>query len=262
MAKLKLHDYIHLLDRMLDREGLAEIERDAIFNDPTNAEMISAMFYKRTHPKEVIKELDRRPVEAMYASLRESLEELGYINEAQEIPELTPGQKYAVDFLKSKGLKLVSNPTQLRRGTLMFQKGNENEYWAIYKTGYIRKGGYGKSWYGAHDDEPLTLKMGVIDKIRPAQYQGGGKIDDDEYMELAHMISKKLARQSSIKKKENDPEYIRKKQQKESRKRVNELVDMMVDVLEDGRLGIEYGTDATEEERIKAVEKLYKKFIS
>jgi len=455
MAKLKLADYIQIIDRMLERDGLAEVERDAIFNDPINIEMISARFHKRTHPREIIKELDRRPIEAMYASLDETLFDLGYIaeakkkpttktgkdkkfkkvmgefgkgkltpyhakgslkskkqggskqahkqalaiafseagmseaflneagwdsfwdhedgitvdgqklkvryyvvydtphnldlivsvpaseieklgydpvgdlelwshgneydinvreiddadayylvtgdqtapplkwkseytkeefenvlikqqaimnkrrklSEAREIPELTDGQKYAVDFLSSKGLQHISSATQLRRGTLMFKDPNDvwndqtwnpgtrryeksaptYRHWALYKTGYVRTGN--------------GEKMEVRGKIRAPQYKGGGLIDDDEYMELAHLVAEKI---NSIKRRESkktDPEEIKKAEKRASYQRVDELYKMMEEILDNGRVGTEYGTRGSEEEKLKALQKLYKRYF-
>jgi len=244
---------------MLEREGLAEVERDSIFNDPTNIEMISAKFKTKTHPHKVFKELDRRPVDSMYASLDESLNELGYLSEADEMPELTPGQKYAVDYLKSKGLNDVTTPRQMRRGTLMFEDPNdvwnENErkshftnkihrpsfrHWAIYRTGYVRTGD-GKT-------------MEVRGRIKEPQYVDKGFIDDDGYMELAELTAVKVNSIRKRNKKANnpDPEIVRKKLQRISNQRINELIDKLEWELKH--------SDLKPEEKIKVVEKFYKKY--
>jgi hypothetical protein len=116
-----------------------------------------------------------------------------YIYESNE--NLTPGQKYAVDFLKPIGLILVSNPKQLKRGTLIFRDtinkwtGDHDRYWGIYKTGYIRTG--------------YQNRIDAIDRIRPAQYEKRGFIDDEDYMELAHLVSEKIRKITRTEKKRN-----------------------------------------------------------
>lgn len=100
-----------------------------------------------------------------------------------EIPELTKGQEYAVNFLKSIGLELMSTPRQLKRGTLFFRDdrtdlGGNTRYWAIYRTGYVRSG--------------TKDKMVVCANIRPSQYEEQGFIDDEEYKELAHIVSSRV----------------------------------------------------------------------
>jgi len=461
MAKLKLEDYIHLLDRMLERDGLAEVERDAIFNDADNAQMISDRFQKRTHPKQVIKELDRRPVEAMYASLRESLENLGYeplneagwdsswteenaikvdgkdlsltyyvvydtpnniqvivavsaseieklgykpegdlelwshgddywhgepededddewweenyvnvreiddseaydlvtddpkappmdwkkeyskeefeqllidnqvimnkrrklkeslneakkkpttktgkdkkfkkvmkefgkgeltpyhaksslkskkqggskqahkqalaiafseagmkkeVYEASETPELTQGQQYAVDYLKSQGLEFISTPSNIKRGTLMFKVKDKNEYWGLYKTGYIRKGDKGHHGYYGHPPNPKTIRMGVIHKIRPPQYEEQGFIDDDEYMELAHIASQKISRARKMEK--------AKEERGGRASYINTMYKRLLNAAENTTYDRYY--KITDDEVKAAIKKLYKKYL-
>ncbi|NMC59305.1 MAG: hypothetical protein GYA51_07990 [Candidatus Methanofastidiosa archaeon] len=50
--------------------------------------------------------------------------------------DLTPGQDYAVKFLKSLGLKLVSTNKDLKRGDLIFED-PFSCLWGIYKRGGI-----------------------------------------------------------------------------------------------------------------------------
>jgi len=95
---------------------------------------------------------------------------------------LTPGQKYAVDFLKPLGFKLVSSNIQIERGNLVFED-PDGIKWAIFRnSGYIRK------WI------PGVDRWNVIHRELPAQHAGGGFIEDDQYMELAELISRKARR--------------------------------------------------------------------
>lgn len=180
MAKATLENYIHLLDRMLENEGLAEIERDEILNDDNNIELISKAFNKRIHPSKIIKQIDRRSIDMMYASMRE-------VNEALTFDdiEMTPGQKYAVNFLKVHGLDFISTPRQLKNGNLVF-KDKEGKLWGIFKYGgYLRKNN-GSRW-------------GVLYRM-----EQGRNIDDDEYMELAEMLINKIKKQQNFLKRKEE----------------------------------------------------------
>jgi hypothetical protein len=83
MGKITLDLYIEILDRLLEREGLSTAERDAIFNDSENAELISNGFSKRVQPAIIFKKLSREPVQSMYAS---------HLQEGKKKPT-TPGGK-------------------------------------------------------------------------------------------------------------------------------------------------------------------------
>jgi len=90
--------------------------------------------------------------------------------------DLTPGQDYAVKFLTSKGFKLISSPIQLKRGNLVFDDPLGNK-WGIFKNGgYIRK------------QTPKADRWGVVFRLSGA---GASQMDDDQYMDLAEMISVK-----------------------------------------------------------------------
>jgi len=90
--------------------------------------------------------------------------------------DLTPGQDYAVKFLTSKGFKLISSPVQLKRGNLVFDDPLGNK-WGIFKNGgYIRK------------QTPKADRWGVVFRQSGA---GASQMDDDQYMDLAEMISVK-----------------------------------------------------------------------
>lgn len=165
---------------------------------------------------------------------------------------LTPGQKYAVDYLTSKGLKFVSDERQLRRGTLMFKDPNDiwndNEYknpwnrkvtpisfrhWALYKTGYVRTG----------DGETMSVRG----RIKPPQREEEGFIDDDEYMELAELAARKM---NNIRK-NNPNKEIQEKLQRISDRRVDDTFSLLDQQL----------YKLIDEERKKVVEKLYKKYF-
>lgn len=96
MPKLDFKGYIHLLDRMLERKGLAEIERDAIFNDDENIELVTKAFEKRIPPQQILDKIDQRPVDAMYAEMREvteSLNEAGWDSFWDQEDAITVGDK-------------------------------------------------------------------------------------------------------------------------------------------------------------------------
>lgn len=197
MSKLKLADYIHIIDRMLEREGLAEVERDSVLNDPTNIEMISVKFQSKTHPSKVVKELDRRPVEAMYASLQESLRILGYIYEAGEAHHLTDGQTYAIEFLKSLGIQFNTPLNRLKKGVLEFIDPLSDTKWQISPTGYIRKLNNASAEvrrqkrFGSY--YAVTPNWILVYSHFPPQWEHGKKyLDDDEYMDLAEIMSRKI----------------------------------------------------------------------
>jgi hypothetical protein len=85
MARIKLEDYVRLLDRMLERRELTEEERDKILNHPTNLDLISQEFERRSHPIVIINKLDMSPIRAEYVEenlVCESLEEF-ILNEAK-----------------------------------------------------------------------------------------------------------------------------------------------------------------------------------
>lgn len=177
LRKLSLQQYIHILDRFFDQKKFSPKERDAIFNDPDNIELISKAYEKGVHPSKLIKNISTDPVDMMYAS-NESLV-------MESLRELTPGQKYAVNLLEPMGLNLVSNEKQLKNGTLVFTAGDEI-YWGIFKTGYVRK--LDKSdppmfgaarWQIVYYDKDNTSGITEID-------------DDSEYMELAQILSEKI----------------------------------------------------------------------
>jgi len=89
---------------------------------------------------------------------------------------LTPGQDYAVKFLTAKGFKLESSPIQLKRGNLVFADPLGNK-WGIFKNGgYIRK------------QTPGADRWGVV---YSQTHAGSSELADDEYMDLAEMISTK-----------------------------------------------------------------------
>jgi len=193
--KLDLEGYILLLDRLLERQGLSSGERDTVFNDVNNIELISNSFEKRVHPAIVLKQLDLEPVKAMYASheVTEAVKGRKILSPSQQaeaikdIP-ISKGKKYAVDFLKTLGLQHISTPLQLKRGTLIFLDPKNNVEWQISGTGYLRKRNLNKK--GAY----LGPEWQMIYSHFPPQYQQGGKkfLQDDEYMDMAEKLSEKI----------------------------------------------------------------------
>ena len=71
---IKLEDYVRLLDRMLERKGLTEEERDKLLNHPDNLDLISQEFEKRAHPTIILKKLNFEPIRVDYI-FSESIEE-------------------------------------------------------------------------------------------------------------------------------------------------------------------------------------------
>jgi len=245
MAKVSLQDYIHILDRFLEREGLAEVERDEVFNDDNNSEIITAAFRKRVHPKKIVDKLDRRPVEAMYAN----------VNEAREMPtEYPPGQQYAMDFLKAAGFKFISGALQASRGNLVF-RAPDGTTWAIF-----RNGGYIRKWRGHYDERKndyhgeWSVMHKSLDNAQP--------IEDDEYMDLVHILTEKYRRSVARKRKKEDPDFIAKKEKRDFYKRSDKIYNQFEDIIEKELLGYKYSVDNPNEEIKRAIKKLYKKYNS
>jgi len=254
--KLNLETYIEVIDRLLERKGLSDVERDEILQFPDNIDLLYKSFSKRIHPKYVLPELNMEPLRNMYNISKYDLEpslqegkkkpttssgkqkkfktvmgefgkgklkpyhaneplkskkqdgtqkelaqaraiafsEAGLTKESfQRITEddesliLTKGQKYAVDFLKVDGLKLISSPLQLTRGNLIFVDHNNNK-WMISNTGYIRK------WQELHSVRSFKYdgKWQVLTRIKPQQWVEKSTMTDDEYMEATHILSNKV----------------------------------------------------------------------
>ena len=377
--KIKLEDYIQLLDRMLEREGFSHAERDEIFNNEDNIELVSSEFHKKTHPLHVFKKLDRKPVEVMYSSSSveetisdwvEKQDELSHLKEGDRImitaygtpgptgeiisinkecaiiglddkfkedkfddgilevelgdiekifeskrkkrkkkpttkkgkekkfkkvmkefgkgkltpyhakeplkskkqngssqahkqalaiafseagltkeslneeeTNLTPGQKYAVNYLELLGLELVSAPNQLSKGTLEFYDKGTDTKWQISGTGYLRKL-TNASW-----ESP---KWAMVYSHFLSQSEMGAKkyLQDDEYMEMAEMLSKKI-RKSKKPKPEVRSSYVY--------RAYKTLLDR-IKILENPP-GFNTGPAVTRKETIEAIKKLYDKFV-
>jgi len=101
------------------------------------------------------------------------------LNEDRKKAHITPGMRYAIDFLEAFGFNLLSTDRQLRNGTLYFVS-PENEEYAIFKTGYIRKkvgSKYDSRWQIINDY--FTKFDHKLDKVV--------YIDDDTYKKLAEL---------------------------------------------------------------------------
>lgn len=91
--------------------------------------------------------------------------------------DLTSGQDYAVKFLKSLGLKLVSTNKDLKRGDLIFDD-PFGCLWGIYKRGgIVRKQSYS-----------YNLAQWGYNTILHRESRNS-PIDDDQYMDLAEILS-------------------------------------------------------------------------
>ncbi|NMC59304.1 MAG: hypothetical protein GYA51_07985 [Candidatus Methanofastidiosa archaeon] len=256
--KLDLEGYILLLDRLLERQGLSSKERDAIFNDVNNIELISNSFEKRVHPRIVFKQLDREPVHLMYSSseVTEAVRGRKILSGKQQselikdIP-LSKGQKYAVDFLKSIGLHHISTPLQLKRGTLIFLDPKNNTEWQISGTGYLRKRDLNKkSWAGP--------EWQMIYSHFPPQYEQGGKkfLQDDEYMDMAEKLSEKIRGARARKEITFRKSYV------------DRLFKLLNDEIKEKLVPLharshynEWEWEVTKEEAAEAVKKLYDKYV-
>jgi hypothetical protein len=157
---------------------------------------------------------------------------------------LPPGQKYAVDFLKSRGLSLISTPLQLKKGTLAFIDKNGNR-WAIYKQGYIRKwndyaqNSYSRTYSGKEGGYPNNGQWGVLHSF-------DSPLSDDQYMDAAEILSEKVSR--SYKKVSKG--YV------ESRVKIiqSNLIDMIKGLKGNTRIPI---TDAEIKEAVKRIYESY-----
>jgi len=259
--KLDLEGYILLLDRLLERQGLSSGERDTVFNDVNNIELISNSFEKRVHPAIVLKQLDLEPVKAMYASheVTEAVKGRKILSPSQQeevikdIP-LSKGKKYAVDFLKSLGLQHISTPLQLKRGTLIFLDSKNNVEWQISGTGYLRKRDLNKkpSYYGGGPEWQMIYSH------FPPQYQQGGKkfLQDDEYMDMAEKLSEKI-RGARSKQEFKAANPFRKSYVDRAYKELMETIK----VLERGEHGHYYVPSVERTEIIEAIKKLYDKYV-
>jgi len=257
--KLDLEGYILLLDRLLERQGLSSGERDTVFNDVNNIELISNSFEKRVHPAIVLKQLDLEPVKAMYASheVTEAVKGRKILSPQQQadlikdIP-LSKGKKYAVDFLKSIGLLHISTPLQLKRGTLIFLDSKNNVEWQISGTGYLRKRDLNRK--GAY----LGPEWQMIYSHFPPQYQQGGKkfLQDDEYMDMAEKLSEKIRGARARKEVTFRKSYV----DRLYRLLNDQIKEKLIPLHTRGRYN-EWEWEVTKEEVKEAVKKLYDKYV-
>lgn len=110
----------------------------------------------------------------------------------ENLSELTDGQNFAVNFLKSSGLSLISTPLQIKRGNLIFKDKNDNIF-MISNTGYIRKLGQ-PTYYDTKG------RWQVLDRIIPPQYTEKRFITDEDYIEAAKILLQKIRNARSLKK--------------------------------------------------------------
>jgi len=113
-----------------------------------------------------------------------------FINEEKQQNILTDGQNYAVKYMFSLGLNLISNSNQIVKGNLIF----EDKYkikWGIFSTGYLRKllpnnfKAQTNSWHA-------IPKWQVIYRELDPQYINKVNIEDEEYKELAEILGRKI----------------------------------------------------------------------
>jgi len=96
-----------------------------------------------------------------------------FVNEAlvskpiQQRPELSPEQKFAVDYLKTLGLKLVSTSKQLLNGSLIFEDDNGQIY-GIFQSGYTRI-------FKTYSYDP-DGRWQVLDRFEPMDYDEGVRL--------------------------------------------------------------------------------------
>jgi hypothetical protein len=142
--------------------------------------------------------------------------------------------------MKPMGFVLVSTPLQAKRGNLVFQNPQTKEKWAIFKNG-----GYLRKWR----DSGWREEWGVMHKT----YEHGKPIEDDEYMDLVHLLSEKIRRSE------------RTKQRKKERGGRISYINRVYDALRaEAESQTQHGFRrpiATKEEVKAAVKKLYQKYF-
>jgi len=320
-SELKLETYIEVLDRLLQRQGFTTIERDEIFKDPKNIELTLDSFKRRLHPSIVLKNINKEPVQLMYAepAVDESLQNF-IINEGrkkkkpkkrklkkvfkefgegklkpyhakknlrskkqggtskehkqaiaialssqrranesykgildEQTINFSTGQQYAINFVKSLGLELISNPLQLKRGNFIFKDTvTQTIEWMISNTGYIRKRLVNenrskeiKKIFGHNG-----LEWQVLARLKVPQYKEKSKMADDEYKEAAHILSEKVRR--SRNKKEFRESYVN---------RAYKALIYTVNDLSTPQYGRFYVPEIKKSEIIEAIKKLYNKYV-
>jgi hypothetical protein len=162
---------------------------------------------------------------------------------------LTSGQDYAVKFLAAKGFKFISTPRQIERGNLIFTA-PDGDNWAIFRnSGYVRKAA------------PGADRWQVVHRELKAQHEGGGAITDDQYMDLAEMISQKYSRAEASLKHSQTPAEIAKKEERDSKRRIKELFDFIcVQIEHPQSRGVFPVAPKDHDEIIKVIDKLVDKY--
>ena len=136
--------------------------------------------------------------------------------------------------MKVNGLKLISTSKQLERGHLIF-KDDMGQLWGIFSTGYVRK------WYGSHGWQ-------VVFRSRAPQYEQKGTIDDEDYIELARILSEK------IRKAQSKPEFRISYVNSAYNTLLREIRNMMLPA---DFISLQY----TQKEIAEAIKKLYDKYV-
>jgi hypothetical protein len=165
-----------------------------------------------------------------------------FINESNE--NLTPGQIFAIDFLKVGGLQLISTSLQLKRGNLIF-KDQKNVIWGIFSTGYIRKLRTSSLPWESEG------RWQVLHSIIPPQHEGKRTMDDDEYIESARILLEKIRKSNKPK-----PEF--------SPSHANYIYRKFISTIRDLTNPNNRGYNeiiVTKREVVEAIKKLYDKYI-
>jgi len=121
LLTIKFEDYIELLDRILDTQGIKEDEREIIFND--NANLISTSFKKRVHPRDLIKELNLDSIVNMYHNEKNNYEDI--YNDEEEEEKYIPSIYYE-SLLVEKSKK--KSPLKFKKVMKEFGKGKLKPY--------------------------------------------------------------------------------------------------------------------------------------
>lgn len=172
MAKITLDNYIEILDRLLERQKLSSSERDAIFNDQDNIDLISKSFQKRISPSIVFKQLNKEPAKAMYASLEE----------AKKKPTTPEGKKKKFkkvmkEFGKGK-LKPYHADSSLKSKK---QGGSEKEHKQALAIAFSEAGMTKESLNEAHVFPPKIMITDPIYGWKVDAYINLNDFDDDYY---------------------------------------------------------------------------------
>jgi len=173
------------------------------------------------------------------------------IYEDNESINLTLGQNFAVKFMKTVGLELISSPLQLKRGNLIFKDNiNKDRRWMISNTGYIRTMDINTE-ASAYRFSNIPAEWRVLARLIPQQHIEKNNITDEEYIEAAHVLSEK------VKKSRNSKNKFRQSYVNRAYKELNDTIIK----LKTPQYSYHYVPEVKDSEIIEAIKKLYDKYV-